>query len=125
MKIRIKAGSREFLAELNDSKTAAAIAQALPIAAQASRWGKEIYFTIPVKAARAADARAEVAIGELGYWPDGCAFCIFFGPTPASSGDQPVAASPVNPIGRLIGPVEVAALDGIASGSEMNIERAE
>ena len=125
MRIRIKAGTREFLAELNDSLTAAAIAQALPIATKASRWGKEIYCTIPVQAGRDPQARAEMAVGELGYWPDGCAFCIFFGPTPASRGDQPVAVTPVNPIGKLIEPVDLKALDSVPTGCPVAIESAE
>jgi len=90
-------------AELNDSPTAQMIWKSLPITGRANTWGDEIYFEIPVQAEQAPDARADVEVGELGYWPVGRAFCIFFGPTPSSSGDQPRAASPVNVVGRVLG----------------------
>jgi uncharacterized protein len=88
-------------AELNDSAAAQAVAAALPITGEVNRWGEEVYFEIPVAADLAPDARADVAIGELGYWPPGRAFCIFFGRTPASTGPEPRAASAVNIIGKM------------------------
>jgi hypothetical protein len=102
-RITITAGSVTLEAELNDSPTARAIWEALPITGRANTWGDEIYFTIPVKVEEAPDARADVGVGELGYWPPGSAFCIFFGPTPASDGVQPRAASPVNIVGNVLG----------------------
>ena len=101
--ISITAGSVTARAELNESPTAKMIWQALPITRRAKTWGDEIYFEIPVRAERAPDARADVGVGELGYWPVGRAFCVFFGPTPVSVGDQPRAASPVNVVGRVLG----------------------
>ena len=106
-RIVITAGSVTAEAELNESATAQAIWEALPISGRASTWGDEIYFRIPVEVEEARDARAEVEVGELGYWPVGSAFCIFFGPTPASSGDKPRAASPVNIVGRVVGDATV------------------
>ena len=93
--IRITAGDVSVAAELDESPTAAAILDSLPIEASGSRWGEEIYFSIPVKEKSTPDARADMEVGELAYWPPGNAFCIFFGPTPASDGDEPRAASPV------------------------------
>ena len=102
-RITIAAGSVALGAELNDGPTAQAIWEALPITGRANTWGDEIYFTIPVQAEQEPDARADVGVGELGYWPAGSAFCIFFGPTPASDGPEPRAASPVNILGRVLG----------------------
>lgn len=119
--IRIKAGEVSLIAELDDSATAKAIVDALPIQASGNRWGKEIYFSIPVEQELESDARAEMQVGELGYWPPGKAFCIFFGRTPASTGDQPRAASAVNPIGRVLD--DVTALKGVSDGTEVWIER--
>lgn len=102
-KITITAGEISLEAELNDSPTAQQIWDALPITGSANIWGDEIYFEIPVTAKQASDARAEVEVGELGYWPVGRAFCIFFGPTPVSTDDRPRAYSPVNVIGRVLG----------------------
>ena len=101
--ILITAGKVSLSAELSDTLTAQAIWEALPIEGSANTWGDEIYFDIPVNVPQEPDARAEVEVGELGYWPVGSALCIFYGPTPASTGDQPVAASPVNVFGRVTG----------------------
>jgi hypothetical protein len=102
LRIRITAKEVSALAELDESETAAAIAAALPIEARANRWGDEIYFSIPVSL-DPENARADVEVGDLGYWPPGTAFCIFFGRTPASTGPKPRAASPVNVFGRVLG----------------------
>lgn len=91
----------ELPAQLDDSATGKAISKALPLEGRASRWGDEIYFTIPVHLPEAPDARQDMAVGELGYWPVGAAFCIFFGPTPVSVGPVPRAYSNVNPFGRI------------------------
>ena len=101
--ILITTGKVSLPAKLSDTPTAQAIWEALPIEGSANTWGDEIYFDIPVTAAQEPDARTEVEVGELGYWPVGSAFCIFYGPTPASTGDQPVAASPVNVFGHVSG----------------------
>jgi hypothetical protein len=118
-KIEIKAGGQSATAALYDNETAEAIWTALPLTGQANRWGDEIYFEIPVTLSRAADAREEVEPGELGYWPVGRAFCIFWGPTPASRGDEPRAYSPVNVFGRLEG--DPAVFDGVAGGAQVHI----
>ena len=120
--MRITVAGMSLDAELNDAATAQAIAAALPIRGQASRWGDEIYFRIPVSMEAAADARADMAVGELAYWPPGQAFCIFFGKTPASSGERPKAASPANPLGRVLG--DAAVLRAVASGAEVVLEKA-
>jgi len=118
--IKINAGEVELKAELNDSPTAKKIAAVLPIEGRAQRWGEEIYFAIPVQVEPEPDAREEVEVGEMGYWPTGNAFCLFFGPTPASSGEKPRAASAVNIIGRFEG--DLAALCEVANGKTVTIE---
>ena len=118
--IRITAGGVSATAELNDSRAAAAIAAKLPITAKAETWGDEIYFGLPFTAPSDA-AQETVALGDLGYWPPGKAFCIFFGPTPASRGDEIRPASPVNVVGRVEG--DPLAFKGVASGSRVRLER--
>ena len=100
--IRITAGSVSAEATLDDGKTADAIWTALPIEAEAQTWGDEIYFDVGIKIG-AEKPRETVALGDLGYWPPGSAFCIFFGPTPASRGAEIRPASAVNVFGRVIG----------------------
>lgn len=122
-RILISAGPVTMEAELNESATASKVWDALPIVGQANTWGDEIYFRIPVEMDEGPDARAEVEVGELGYWPAGSAFCIFFGPTPASSDREPRAASPVNPIGRLL--EEPGAFRDVPAGATVMLERVE
>ena len=102
-KIRILVSDIKVEAELNESKTSQLIWEALPIEAKANLWGEEIYFAIPVKTGLETGSREVVSAGELGYWPTGNAFCIFWGPTPASRGDEIRAASAVNIIGKVSG----------------------
>ena len=120
-KIRIKAGSIEAIAELNETRTAEAIWEALAIKGSANRWGEEIYFSIPVSL-EPDNTREVVSIGDLGYWPPGTAFCIFFGPTPVSKGQEIRPASPVNVFGKIIGDAsvfrQVASGTGITIGKE-------
>jgi len=103
MKITITVGSVILEAELNDTITAGKIVDILPVRSTFNIWGDEIYFTVPVEAQLDATAKEEVEAGDLGYWPTGKAFCIFFGPTPMSSPDKIIPASAVNIIGRIIG----------------------
>ena len=123
MNITISAGGVSLPAELNDNPTAQQIAAALPIEGRANIWGDEIYFEIPVIAEQEPDARAEVEVGELGYWPVGHAFCIFFGPTPASTDDQPRAASPVNILGRVLG--DATQFRSVQNGTPVRITAAD
>ena len=101
--IKIVAGEVSMLANLNDSPTARQLWTVLPIAGTANTWGDEVYFEVPVIAELEPDARVEVDVGELGYWPVGHALCVFFGPTPVSRDERPREASPVNILGRLKG----------------------
>ena len=101
-KIVIRAGGITAEAELNESTTAVAIWQALPLEGVANTWGEEIYFRIPVSHDLAPDAKELVQLGDLGYWPQGRAFCIFFGATPISGPGEIRPASSVNIVGRLL-----------------------
>jgi hypothetical protein len=120
--VKITCGKIYLTAELDDSPTAQAIWKALPLRGRANRWGDEIYFTIPLELPAEKGARQDMEMGELGYWPQGPAFCIFFGPTPVSAGDKPRAYSPVNPFGRVLG--DATALRAVADGEPVVVERA-
>jgi hypothetical protein len=120
-RITIVAGKLVAFAGLNETKTADAVWDALPIEARASTWGDEIFFAIPV-ALGEDEAQAVVEKGDLGYWPPGQALCIFFGPTPASVGSEIRPASPVNVFGRLEG--DAHAFKDFRSGENIRIERA-
>jgi hypothetical protein len=121
-KIKIISGAVEVTGILSDCPTAAAIWNALPFQSTADTWGDEIYFTIPVQVELDDTAREVVGKGDLGYWPSGPAFCIFFGPTPASRGAEIRPASAVNVFGRITGDVSI--LKRISSGSSILVEKA-
>ena len=121
-KIMIEVEGLAIAAELNNTPTAHEIAQLLPIEGSANVWGEEIYFDIPLQAELEPDAREEVDVGDLGYWPAGPAFCIFFGPTPVSRGDKPRAYSPVNVFGKVIG--DAKQFKSVPSGAKIYITSA-
>ena len=103
MRIAIQIGTLSMEAELNDTSTAQQIAAALPLRCSFNTWGDEIYFSIPINAALDDSAQEVVELGDLGYWPPGKAFCIFFGQTPASQPGKIMPASAVNVIGKVLG----------------------
>jgi uncharacterized protein len=119
--VKITAGRVSAEARLDDSRTATAVWDALPIEASGNTWGDEIYFGIGLDVPPESP-REVVEAGDLGYWPPGKAFCIFFGPTPASHGDEIRPASPVNVFGRVTG--EATVFKQVRDGARVRIERA-
>ena len=101
MEIKIKIGDLSVNAELNDTMTAQKIVEILPFTSSFNTWGEEIYFSIPVTSVLDESAKEKVEPGDLGYWPTGKAFCIFFGPTPMSGPGEIIPASAVNIVGRV------------------------
>lgn len=120
--IVIRAGQVEVRAELNDTRTAEAIWAALPLEARGNTWGDEIYFSIPIQMATERGQNV-VQVGDLGYWEPGSAFCIFFGPTPASVGEEIRPASPVTVVGRCLD--DARAFKAVRSGERVRLERAD
>ncbi|MEK6711174.1 MAG: cyclophilin-like fold protein [Nitrospinota bacterium] len=121
-RIQISAGEVSLPAALAGGPTADLLWEALPVTGKANTWGEEIYFPIPLQAPQEPGAREEMQVGEIAFWPPGGAFCIFFGPTPASAGEAPRAASPVNPLGRVEGDVRL--FRAVRPGTEVRLERA-
>lgn len=121
-KILIKAGDITIEGVLDDTPTANAVWENLPLTGKVNTWGDEIYFAIPVKEVLDPTAKEVVDMGDLGYWPSGRAFCIFFGPTPASTGAEIRPASAVNIIGRVAGDATV--LKKVKGGARIQIDPA-
>ena len=119
-KVIFKAESFTFFAELNDSTAAREIIANLPLESTVSTWGDEIYFNIGFKAS-AVGALMEVNVGDVGYWPQGKCLCIFFGPTPDSSNENPLPASPVVIVGRTNASAED--LRKIKLGEKITVEK--
>ena len=118
-RIYIKSGSLQVEATLNDTGLAESLWNALPISAAANTWGDEIYFGIPLDG-ELENAQEVVDMGDLAYWPPGHAFCVFFGPTPASRGDEIRPASAVTVIGKVEGDATV--LKGVQRGDSVTLE---
>jgi hypothetical protein len=100
--ITIIIGKSVLSAELFDSPCAKQIIDYLPIEARPNEWGDEFYFTIPVEASLDETSTTRVKVDDIGYSLPGNAMAIFFGPTPLSTGSDPVPASAVNLVGRIL-----------------------
>ncbi|MEN6332088.1 MAG: cyclophilin-like fold protein [Smithella sp.] len=100
--IRMQIGNTSLRAELFDTQCARQVIENLPIEAVPDEWGDEFYFEIPVKANLDETATTKVKVGDIGFWPPGSALAIFFGPTPMSKDGDPVPASAVNLVGKII-----------------------
>jgi uncharacterized protein len=121
-KVRVRAGDVELYADLRDTPTVDALWMLLPIESRAARWGDEFYFTVPAMIAeKESDARDVMEIGEIGYWVEGQAIAIFFGPTPASRSDEPRAVTPVNVLGKI--EAYAGSLDRLDDGVVFHLER--
>jgi hypothetical protein len=118
--VDIAAGEVTVTAELNESETAKAVWEGLPIQGVASTWGEEIYFSTSLSL-QVESGQEVVEEGDLGYWPPGQALCLFFGPTPASRGDEIRAASAVTIFGHVVGDAQV--LKSVADGTPIAVTR--
>lgn len=108
MKKKIKAIftdiNREVSIELDNShspKTVQAILESLPIEVNINRWGDELYTEKTQIVEKEEDAKREVNLFDVAYWPEGNALCLFYGPTPISTEGKILAYSPVNIVGRI------------------------
>jgi hypothetical protein len=119
--IRIIAGEVTLLAELFDTACAQGIVKSLPIEAEPNEWGDEFYFEVPITASLDETAATRVKIGDIGYWPPGRAMALFFGPTPMSTGSDPVPASAVNLVGKFLD--DATLLKKAAGTARIRIER--
>lgn len=113
----------QLIVEVDENlETSKAIINSLPFESTINRWGDEIYFKTPVSLEEE-NSRVEVKEGEVAYWPPGKAMCIFFGPTPISSGNKILAYSPVNVFGKVVGDYKV--LRKVKEGEKVRVEKLE
>jgi len=123
MRARVVIGELALDAEIYDTPSGRAVAEILPLEASFNTWGDEFYFSVPMQPLpQEKNASTRMQVGDIGYWPEGNALAIFFGPTPASSGQEPVAYSPVNRVGRVLG--DARRLQNAAGAATVRIEPA-
>jgi uncharacterized protein len=123
MRLRISSGKLALEAELRDTPTTQALAEALPFEATAQTWGEEVYFTTPVSAKLEPDARQVVEPGTVCFWTEGDALALPYGRTPISTDERPKLAARCNVLGQLVG--DAGALASIKSGQKIRVERAD
>jgi hypothetical protein len=101
--VRVRVGTVVLDAVFTEEnpQTAAAVRRTLPLTSRAQRWGEEVYFEVPVSLPPE-HGRRRMGVGDVAYWPAGRAIAIFFGPTPASDDDEPVAYDDVNAFARIV-----------------------
>jgi len=119
-KISIRSGSIAVEAELVENRTSKAIWEALPLESVVNTWGEEIYFSVPVSIGPE-NGQETLQAGDIAYWPPGKAFCVFFGPTPASRGKEIRAASKVNVFGKLTG--DTGVLRRVTDGDKISVAK--
>jgi uncharacterized protein len=94
-----------LLIKVDDSRspnTVKAILENLPIEVNVNKWGKELYTDKTSLTAQEENAKSEVNLLDVAFWPEGSALCLFYGPTPISKSDKIEPYSPVNIVGRIV-----------------------
>jgi len=119
-RIKISSGSVAAYAVLNTTAVADAVWRALPLEVKMQTWGDELYGSIPLHLGLESPQEV-VERGDIAYWPPGHALCVFFGPTPASIGDEPRAAGDVTVFGHVDGDPGVFRL--VRGGEKLRFER--
>lgn len=122
-KVLITVGNVTLRAEFGETACARAILAALPLQAGFNTWGDEFYFEVPVRMGLDETATTSVAVGDIGYWPRGNALAIFFGPTPMSTTTEPVPASEVNIVGKVLD--DATRLRAVAGAGTIKVQRTE
>lgn len=123
MKIEIITDAGRLVAEIQSDEnpqTVSSIINALPIYGNVNRWGDEIYFSTSLDIP-AEQGQTLMGVGDLAFWPPGQAICLFFGPTPASTDQQPKAASNVNKFGKIQG--DASLLRQVKGGSTIQLRQ--
>ncbi|MEM7821330.1 MAG: cyclophilin-like fold protein [Candidatus Aenigmatarchaeota archaeon] len=121
-KIKIITKKQEMIAELTEKnpRTAEAIYNSLPIEGNLKKWGEEVFFDCGINLEEE-NSQKIVSVGDVAYWPPGRAICIFFGKTPFSRDEKPIAFSPVNVFGKIKSNFRF--LKNIKDGEKIRIEK--
>jgi len=97
-RVVVRGDKAEITIELDEGAVAKELWDRLPMESRARLLGEEIHFPVLIPTAAEAPDREAVETGDVTYWPEGNALCLFFGSTPASTGKE----SPVATVGRIV-----------------------
>ena len=101
-RIVIRTRNGVYNAELDGSDLSNDIWLSLPFRASINMLGSQIYFEMMTNIEIDGDSTVFDS-GDIAYWPEANALCLFFGPTPLSGDDgRPVSAFPLKKIGRIL-----------------------
>ncbi|MDR0778458.1 MAG: AfsR family transcriptional regulator [Methanomassiliicoccaceae archaeon] len=118
--IKIRTRSGEWSAILDGSDISNEIWLALPFSSDINMLGCQMYFEMHLDTKVKGDTNT-FEKGDIAYWPDADALCIFFGPTPLSVDERPVAAFPMKKIGHIT--EECGAMESSGDRTRITIER--
>jgi hypothetical protein len=93
--------------ELDDTmcpKTVKSFLQNLPFTLGVNLWGEEIYTNESSINVDEENAKDQVELYDVAYWPTGKAICLFYGSTPIGHKNEIKPYSPVNVIGKILKP---------------------
>ncbi len=93
-------------------RTVNAIVKALPLEGKVATGKGNIYFSIPVKVG-VEKGKTNIKKGNLAYWPQANAFCIFY--------EDSTTYSPVNIIGKITENLEI--LKHVKNGNMVKVEK--
>ena len=115
------------LIKLDDSlspNTVKAILENLPIEVNINKWGKELYTDKTSITAHEENAKSEVNLLDVAYWPEGNALCLFYGPTPISKSDKIEPYSPVNIVGHIVSDQSINIINKVKGTCRVIIKQA-
>ena|SRR5688572_5628813 len=123
--IRLTVDGHALEGTLYSTVSAAQLIRRLPLELELTRWGNAYLGRLqrPLGPWLESEARTLLQVGELAWWPERNALCIFFGSTPASEADEPRTTSPVNPLGMITG--DLSALGSAAPTVRASVEAAD
>ena len=119
--IRIRTRSGVWDATLDDSDVSNEIWLSLPFSADINMLGSQIYFLMPLESTIPEGDSTIFENGDIAYWKEADAVSIFFGPTPLSTDERPVAAFPMKKIGHVIG--ECSCMESSGDRMRITLER--
>ena len=92
----------------------------LPISGKANKWTDVLYFSTEIDISCHTHKTGDFKIGEVAYWPENKAICIFYGLTSASHNERASDSKPFIKLGHTLAKPEL--LKKVVIGDEIEIK---